>query len=182
MSHRFYCTLAWQLRVSSLSRRRRRRSFLSVSCVSGHISGLTLGWFCQHHSKSPWLSRRCFSRSSSCRGCLASAVAAAAAQGRRKLDSTLATPEKVGVEHYHVCPRKKRDIAIWFLLPCASSLSPLSIDAYGPVCADCRSQNKSPERRWRWREKRFSATPQCEMPHSCPAPLKSNKVEHLLIS
>lgn len=50
------------------------------------------GWFCQHHNKSPWLSRPCFSRLSSCPGCLASAV------GRKKTDLTLTTPEKVGLK------------------------------------------------------------------------------------
>lgn len=53
--------------------------------------GLTGGWFCQHHNKSLWLSRRCSSRLSCCRGCLASV----AGPGRRRPGLTLATPEKV---------------------------------------------------------------------------------------
>lgn len=60
--------------------------------VSRAVCVFARGWFCQHHNKSPWLSRPCFSRLSSCPGCLASA----AGPGRRKIDLTLATPEKVG--------------------------------------------------------------------------------------
>lgn len=52
------------------------------------------GWFCQHHNKSPWLSRPCSSRLSSCPGCLASAV------GRRKTDLTPTTAEKVEQSHF----------------------------------------------------------------------------------
>lgn len=70
---------------TSFSDRRCSRSSRAV-CV------LTRGWSCQHHNKSPWLSRPCSSRWSSCRGCSASA----AGPGRRRVDLTLATPEKVG--------------------------------------------------------------------------------------
>lgn len=48
-------------------------------------------WLCQHRSKSPWLSRPCSSRSSSCPGCSASGWVP---RGRRT-DSTPATDEKV---------------------------------------------------------------------------------------